>query len=319
MSGRTTVYTIGEALIDFIPERKGVRLKDVEGFKKAAGGAPANVACAVAKLGGRSSFIGMLGRDAFGDFLLETLEESGVGTDYVFRTGEALTTLAFVSLKEDGNRDFSFYRSPGADMLLSEEHVAGIAFGSGDILHYCSVDLIDAPVKGAHRRAVELATAAGGLISFDPNVRLPLWPSPEACRNAILEFLPLSHIVKISDEELAFITGIDGEEQALASLFTGAVQHVLYTKGAAGSVWVPRNGPAVEVPGVRVDALDTTGAGDAFIGAVLYRIQARRPGWAEWTPDTARELLAFANAAAALATTRPGAIASFPRLDEVRV
>ncbi|WP_438446455.1 carbohydrate kinase family protein [Gorillibacterium sp. sgz5001074] len=319
MSGASVIYTIGEALIDFIPDRKGVRLKEVDGFRKAAGGAPANVACAVAKLGGRSAFIGMLGRDAFGDFLLETLEEAGVDTRYTHRTGDALTTLAFVSLQEDGNRDFSFYRNPGADMLLSEEHVADIPFGPGDILHFCSVDLIDAPVKEAHRLAVRRMAEAGGTVSFDPNVRLPLWPSPEACRAAILEFLPFSHIVKVSDEELAFITGIeDDEERALASLFTGAVKQVLYTKGAAGSVWVSRDA-TVEVSGRQVEAVDTTGAGDAFVGAVLYRLRAAQGlGPEAWTPEQARELLAFANAAAALSTTRPGAIASFPGPDEVR-
>lgn len=313
----TTVYTIGEALIDFIPDRKGVALKNVEGFGRAAGGAPANVACAVSKLGGKSSFIGMLGQDAFGDFLLDTLTGAGVDTRFVFRTSEALTTLAFVSLKEDGNRDFSFYRNPGADMLLTEEQVADIPFGQEDILHYCSVDLIEAPVKQAHRRVIRSITEQGGTVSFDPNVRLPLWPNPEACRRAILEFLPLSHILKISDEELAFITGIADEEQALASLFTGNVRHVLYTRGAAGSTWVSRE-DKVSVPGAKADTVDTTGAGDAFIGAVLFQLQQRGLALQDWSRDTAREILAFANAAAALTTTRPGAIASFPRLDEVK-
>lgn len=312
----TTVYTIGEALIDFIPTRKGVQLKDVEGFEKAAGGAPANVACAVAKLGGRSSFIGMLGLDAFGDFLLETLERAGVETRYVFRTDKALTSLAFVSLKEDGNRDFSFYRNPGADMLLTEEQAAGITFGPGDILHYCSVDLIEAPVKYAHLKAIRSISEQGGIVSFDPNVRLPLWPSAEECRRAILEFIPLSHILKISDEELTFITGIEDEDEALASLFTGSVQHVLYTRGPAGSTWVSR-GDSVTVAGNKVNAIDTTGAGDAFIGAVLFQLQQRGLGLEDLDGSQARDILAFANAAAALTTTRKGAIASFPGLDEV--
>ncbi|MDF2924330.1 MAG: carbohydrate kinase [Paenibacillaceae bacterium] len=313
----STVYTIGEALIDFIPVRKGVPLKDVEGFGKAAGGAPANVACAVAKLGGNSSFIGMLGEDSFGDFLLETLEGAGVDTRYVFRTGAALTTLAFVSLKEDGNRDFSFYRNPGADMLLSEQDVAGIPFKAGDILHYCSVDLIEAPVKHAHRLSIRHASEAGGIISFDPNVRLPLWPNQEDCRQAIREFIPFSHILKISDEELEFITEIGDEEAALASLFTGRVEHILYTRGAAGATWVSRSGK-VHVAGSKVHAVDTTGAGDAFIGAVLFQLQHRRLSLADWTENTARDILTFANAAAAITTTRKGAISSFPSHGEVQ-
>lgn len=312
----TTIYTIGEALIDFIPTRKGVELKDVEGFEKAAGGAPANVACAVAKLGGSSAFIGMLGKDAFGDFLLDTLNHCGVNTSHVYRTDEAKTTLAFVSLKEDGNRDFSFYRNPGADMLLSEEQVSQVHFHPGDILHYCSVDLIEAPVKYAHLRAIRSITEQGGIVSFDPNVRLPLWSDPEKCRSTIREFIPMSHILKISDEELLFITGIEDEKEALTSLFTGAVRHILYTKGAAGSMWISQE-DTLAVPSLRVDAIDTTGAGDAFIGSVLYQIQSRGLALEDWSRQTAAELLSFANAAAGITTTRKGAIASFPGLAEI--
>lgn len=307
----SVVYSIGEALIDFIPTQKGVALKDVPGFEKAAGGAPANVACAVSKLGGRSSFIGMLGEDAFGDFLVETLKAEGVDTRYVFRTKEANTSLAFVSLKEDGNRDFSFYRNPGADMLLQEEHVAQVPFQPGDILHYCSVDLIEAPVKYAHKKAIQSITGQGGIISFDPNVRLPLWPSREECRRTILEFIPLSHILKISDEELAFITGIENEREAIASLFVGSVQYVIYTKGSAGSEWHSRQ-DSVAVPALKVQAVDTTGAGDAFIGSVLYQLQLRNISLNGWDAATAKEVLKFANAAAASTTLKKGAIASFP-------
>ncbi|QJC50940.1 carbohydrate kinase [Paenibacillus albicereus] len=309
------VFTIGEALIDWIPEQKGVGLKEVTAFSKAAGGAPANVACAVARLGGSSAFIGKLGEDAFGDFLVETMDEVGVDTTRVLRTGEANTAMAFVSLKEDGNREFSFYRSPSADMLLRPEEI-GDWFAAGDVLHFCSVDLIDAPVKEAHRAAIAKCREAGGIVSFDPNVRLPLWPSPEACRRAILEFLPLARIVKISDEELAFITGIEDEEEALSSLLTGEVEHVVYTRGPAGATWLSR-GFRADVLGHAVKAVDTTGAGDSFIGALLYGIHRRPDFRAGIDERAARELLAYANAAAAVTTTRPGAIAALPRPHEV--
>lgn len=310
-----TVFTIGEALIDWVPAQRGVELKQVESFTKAAGGAPANVACAVAVLGGSSAFIGKLGEDAFGDFLVETMSAVGVDTSRVLRTKEANTAMAFVSLGADGNRDFSFYRNPSADMLLRADEI-GSPFKSGDVLHFCSVDLIDAPVKDAHREAIRKCREAGGIVSFDPNVRLPLWPDPESCRRAILDFLPLAHLVKISDEELTFITGIQDEEEALQALFTGDVRHIIYTRGAAGAVWLSREF-RTEVAGHAVQAVDTTGAGDAFIGALLYGMH-RQPNFLEGISEHfAAALLAFANAAAAVTTTRPGAIAALPLPEEI--
>ncbi|OMF35885.1 carbohydrate kinase [Paenibacillus sp. FSL H8-0548] len=310
------LYTIGEALIDFIPDTRGIELKNVTGFTKEAGGAPANVACVVAKLGGSSAFIGKLGIDAFGDFLVETMQAIGVDTSHVFRTNETNTALAFVSLKADGDRDFSFYRNPSADMLLSEDEIDGEWFAAGDILHYCSVDLIEAPVKYAHLRAIEAMKAAGGMISFDPNVRLPLWADQEQCRQTILEFIPLSHLVKISSDELSFITGIENEKEAIASLFVGDVQAVVYTKGSEGAVW---HTPSYEVsvPGQKVIVKDTTGAGDAFIGALLYQLQIDKGTVEGLTAEHAKRIVAFANAAAALTTTRAGAISSLPELHEL--
>lgn len=312
-----TVYTIGEALIDFIPAETGVPLKAVGSFAKAAGGAPANVACTVAKLGGRSAFIGKLGEDAFGDFIVETLDRLGVDTRYVSRTAQANTALAFVSLQADGSRDFSFYRKPSADMLLEESDIDACPFATGDLLHFGSVDLIEAPVKYAHIKAIETMKSRGGLISFDPNVRLPLWNSAEECRRTILEFIPRSHMVKISDEELAFITGIEDEAEAIASLFAGDVAHVLYTRGPKGASWHTRTG-TVSVPGHAVQAVDTTGAGDSFIGALLYRLSLEAGTLRELDGGVMQQALSFANAAAALTTTRRGAIPSLPTLEEVR-
>lgn len=198
----STIYCIGEALIDFIPLEKGKALKDVEAFMKAPGGAPANVAAAVAKFGGSSALITKLGYDSFGDFLVEKLEEAGVNTDKILRTEEANTGLAFVSLREDGERDFSFYRKPSADLLLTEEEIEESWFESNDILHFCSVDLVESPMKRAHLKAIRAAKERGTIISFDPNVRLPLWDSPEECRSTIQKFIPLADIIKVSHEEL---------------------------------------------------------------------------------------------------------------------
>ena len=217
----TKLFSIGEVLIDFIPLQRGAALKDVVSFERAPGGAPANVAAAVAKYGHDASMITKLGKDAFGDFLVEQLEKAGVHTDKILRTDEANTGLAFVSLKDNGERDFSFYRNPSADLLFNEEEVKAEWFGQGDVLHFCSVDLVESPMKQAHIRAIHLMKEKGGLISFDPNVRLPLWDHPEDCRSAILEFLPLAHLVKISDEELEFITGISDVEDSHSISFYG--------------------------------------------------------------------------------------------------
>ena len=211
-----TLYAIGEMLIDFTAQETGVLERAVT-FRKNAGGAPANVAVCVAKLGKRANMITKLGRDAFGNFLVETLEREHVGTDYVFRTEEANTALAFVARDERGERTFSFYRNPSADMLLDGSEVERIPFERGDILHFCSVDLCDAPVRGAHRVAIERARAAGALVSFDPNLRYSLWKSGEELLATVREFLPLADIVKVSDEELVDITGIREEKAAALS------------------------------------------------------------------------------------------------------
>jgi fructokinase len=313
------LFSIGEVLIDFIPLQKGVALKDVLAFERAPGGAPANVAAAVAKYGQEAAMISKLGKDAFGDFLIEKLVEAGVETDKIYRTGEANTALAFVSLKENGERDFSFYRNPSADLLLSEEEVESTWFQAGDILHFCSVDLVESPMKQAHKKAIAAVSAAGGLISFDPNVRLPLWEDPEDCRNAILELLPSADIIKVSDEELEFITGIKEESEAIQSLFVGNVKVVVYTKGAAGAESILRN-QKFESSGYAVEAVDTTGAGDAFIGGFLYQLlelNANPENIEGVLRDHQSSILQFANASGALTTTGKGAISALPSKREV--
>ena len=313
------VISIGEALIDFIPNQKVCELKDVISFERVAGGAPANVSAVVAKLGGKSNFISKLGKDAFGDYIIETLKEANVNTDYVLRTDKANTGLAFVSLKEDGNRDFSFYRNPSADMLLSAEEICVEDFNEKDILHFCSVSLIDAPIKEAHRRAIEIAKEKGCLISFDPNVRLPLWKNPEDCRKAILEFLPLSNIVKISDEELEFITGIKDEKEALDFLLTGDVKVIIYTKGTNGAEFITKE-RVIFSPSFKVSAQDTTGAGDSFIGSLLYQVaegEYSLEQLVDLSEEKVQEILTFSNATAALTVCKKGAIGALPLKEEV--
>lgn len=313
------VISIGEALIDFIPNKKGCELKDVVGFERVVGGAPANVSAVVAKLGGKSSFISKLGKDAFGDHIIEILKKVNVNTDYISRTDKANTGLAFVSLKEDGNRDFSFYRNPSADMLLEESEVKREWFKECHSLHFCSVDLIESPMKYAHKKAIEFALENNSIISFDPNVRLPLWDSKESCRDAILEFLHLAHIVKISDEELEFITGYDSMENAKSVLFNGNVKLVLFTKGKDGAEAYTRD-KVVKISGDVVEAIDTTGAGDSFIGSFLFKLLKDDVNLEQLNNislEKLKEYLTFSNYYAAYSTTKKGAISSYATLDEI--
>ncbi|MGE8079958.1 carbohydrate kinase family protein [Peribacillus loiseleuriae] len=314
-----SLYSIGEVLIDFIPLQKGLALKDVVSFERAPGGAPANVAATVAKLGGVAYMISKVGDDAFGDFLRNQLEEAGVKTDKLLTTKEANTGLAFVSLREDGERDFSFYRKPSADLLFSESEVEEDWFSEGDILHFCSVDLVESPMKYAHKKAIKQAQAKGSLISFDPNVRLPLWDRPETCREAIREFIPMADVIKISDEELSFITGFEDEKEAISSLFTGHVKMVIYTKGAAGATLYGRDFSYTS-KGYSVNVQDTTGAGDAFIGAFLHLLLESGISSSqleEFARKHHEELLTFSNACGALTTTGKGAIGSLPTKKQI--
>ncbi|KEK21750.1 carbohydrate kinase family protein [Bacillus gaemokensis] len=314
-----SLYAIGEVLIDFIPIQKGKALKDVIEFQRVPGGAPANVAAAVAKYGGKSCMLTKLGIDAFGDFLLEQLQDVGVNISKIIRTNEANTGLAFVSLREDGERDFSFYRNPSADLLLRENEIDERWFEKGDILHFCSVDLVESPMKYAHLKAVYAAKARGGIISFDPNVRLPLWKHAEDCRKTILEFIPRAHIVKISDEELTFITGISDMEKAIESLFIGDVKAVIYTKGVQGAELYMKD-KQYQSNGYLVVVQDTTGAGDAFIGGFLYKLlekNVRQQNIEEILHMHWQEILTFANASGALTTTGKGAISSIPIKEDI--
>ncbi len=310
------VVAIGEMLIDFIPVEKGLALKDVDQFIKAPGGAPANVAACVAILGGHSEFIGQVGNDAFGAFLIETLETIGVETNHILKSNEANTALAFVSLKADGERDFSFYRNPSADMLFSKEQLHEDWLGK-DILHFCSVSLIDAPIKYTHQKAIRIIKENGGIISFDPNVRLSLWDNSDRCRETILKFVPLADLIKISDEELEFITGIKDVNKAIQSLFVGDVKAVIYTQGAKGATFYSRE-YIVHSQGQIVEVVDTTGAGDAFIGGFLYSLTQLDKKIEDLTEKEIKEILQFANIVGALTTTKKGGISALPSLLDIK-
>lgn len=311
-------FTIGELLIDFTPLTEGSSLANIGSFQKNAGGAPANVAAAVSILGGQSALLSQVGADGFGTFLIETLRNAGVETQYISQSTEGQTSLAFVALSEDGQRDFSFYRNNAADLLYCSDQLPLDDIQQGDVIHFCSVNLVESPMKEAHKTLLAAALEKDCLISFDPNVRLPLWQDAQACLDAILEFIPLAHIMKISDEELGFITGIKDKELAIQSLFIGNVQVVLYTLGANGAELYTKTKHDV-VERFAVQTLDTTGAGDAFIGAFLYQLmlyEVSAHSLQVFCENNSDILLQFANTFAARSTQFPGAIASYHTLQE---
>lgn len=304
------VYCIGELLIDFMPSQSGVGLKSVTHFEKAPGGAPANVAATVSLLGGESQFIGQVGKDAFGHYLVDVLKQAGVNTQTLLQTDKALTALAFVSLNETGEREFSFYRNPSADMLLQYDDLPKLTFNK-DILHFCSVSLIDSPIKDTHIRLIEQIKKHEGIVSFDPNLRFSLWNDLNLLRNTVNAFIPLCDILKISDEELTFITQKTDINEAIASLFVGDVKVILYSQGKAGAT-VYLKEEQYDYPGYSVEVVDTTGAGDAFIGAVLYQIQQKGLPFNAFKEEDWKAILSFANAVGALVTTQKGAIPAIP-------
>lgn len=316
------IICFGEALIDFVPTVSGLPLSEVEQFKRAAGGAPANVAVAIARLGGDSHFAGKVGDDAFGHHLEAVLKENRVKTDYLLFTNEAKTALAFVSLRADGERDFLFYREPSADMLISAEEMKPEWFKDAGIFHYGSITLTWPDSKGATLWGTELAQQSGVLLSFDPNLRFSLWPSPEAAREEIVPLLPTADILKVSDEELFFLTQTDNEDQTVKRLLDLGISLILVTKGNDGcSYYTPKLSGIVPV--VPVQSVDTTGAGDAFVGGFLYQVaslditKGNLDSLTE-SRETLESVLQFANACGAITTTGRGAIPSLPTLNQIK-
>lgn len=308
------VIAHGELLIDFVPTVSGVTLIEAPAFVKAPGGAPANVAVGLARLGVPSGFMGQIGDDAFGHFLVRTLHENGVEISNLKFSKEARTALAFVSLKADGERDFMFYRHPSADMLYRPEDVNADYVRRAKIFHYGSISLIGEPSRSATLQAVKIARAAGAAVSYDPNLRLPLWPTPEAARAGIMLGWPLAHLIKVSEEELAFLSGKDDIAKGACSLWHEALRLLIVTRGKEGCAYfTAKFSGAVEA--FAVEAVDTTGAGDAFVAGLLKGL-LDSPNATDDEPQL-RAICRYANAVGALTTTRRGAIPALPTAEQV--
>ncbi len=309
------VITLGELLIDFVPTVSGVTLVEAPAFKKAPGGAPANVAAGLAKLGVSSAFLGKVGDDAFGRFLKGTLDEVGVDTSGLVFSQEARTALAFVSLRADGEREFMFYRHPSADMLYTPEEVATDLIASAKIFHFGSISLITEPSRSATLAAINAAHANGLLVSYDPNLRLALWPDAGAARAGMLSVWRLADLIKVSEEELVFLTGLAGMDEAVEQLWHDRLQLLVVTLGKGGCRYYTKNYRGT-VPGFTVEAVDTTGAGDGFVAGLLFGLLNHPDDWQEETQ--LREICRLANAVGALTTTRRGAIPALPTLGQVQ-
>ena len=312
----TPVLCLGEALVDMVPTRSGVGLAEAETFVKAAGGAPANVAVGLARLGVSSGFIGCVGDDPFGRFLADTLASEGVSTAGLRVTKEAPTALAVVSLGADGDRDFVFYGHPAAHTKLMPADIDEATIREAAILHFGSVSLIAEPARAATLHAVDLAHRHGVLVSFDPNLRLPLWSDAGAAREGVALGLSRANVVKLAEDEVRFLQGDSCDLiEAARALWHPALELMAVTRGSRGCLWLDSIEDGEE-PGFAIDAVDTTGAGDAFTAALLAGLVAYRDLDVLDRAMLAR-IVRFACAAGALATTKRGAIPALPDREAV--
>jgi fructokinase len=310
----TDVLCFGDLLIDFVPTTSGLPLAEVETFRRAPGGAAANVAVGLAKLGKKSALMGKVGDDVFGHLLADTLRYEGVDTAPLRFDARARTALAFVSLKADGERDFLFYRHPSADMLFVRDEVDIAAIEAANVFHFDSISMAAEGPRETVLFAAETACARRKLVSFDVNLRLPLWSSSEAARAGIRTALERATIVKLSDDELDFMTGSRDVASLRRELWHDGLALMVLSVGKAGSILLTRSAQLV-VPSFDVTAVDTTGAGDGFVAGLLAGLMndLDRLDDSAFLYAAAR----FANAVGALTTTARGAIPALPTRNQV--
>ncbi|HEX7104317.1 MAG TPA: PfkB family carbohydrate kinase [Nitrolancea sp.] len=335
--GKIDVVTCGELLIDFVALDVGVSLAKATRFERAAGGAPANVAVGLTRFDRTAGFLGQVGDDVFGQVLVETLRTEGVQVDGLRLSQEARTALAFVSLEADGEREFMFYRHPSADMLWKATEADLAIAANCRVFHHGSISLISEPGRTSTLTAIDAAKAGGALISFDPNLRPSLWPSEEIMRRTVRQAIRRADIVKMSDDELEILADCFDDDDDSPNYLQGAeeiwhddLQLLIVTCGPDGCHWFNADDSGF-VPGFSVEALDTTGAGDAFMAGLLTGLLEHdlefEPTIGEFVRalDNDEELerpvlvhaLRLANAAGALTVTRRGAIPALPTRAEI--
>jgi fructokinase len=309
---KTGVITLGEALIDFTPLDK----ENLD-FRKNPGGAPANVAVALSRLGVKTTMIAKVGDDVLGRFLQQKLQSENVNVDNFILTEEAKTAITFVTLTESGERSFDFYIEPSADRFLRESEIDQTIFTANKIYHFGSISLINEPARSATKKGIELAQKNGMLISYDPNLREMLWNSLADAKKTILSVMDQIDILKVSAEELEFLTG-ESKIESGANILTQKYQIpvIFITDGSQGAYYYYQSelGFVASYP---AEAVDTTGAGDAFMSAVLYCFNKAQLSLDQLNKSFLRDTLKFANYSGSLAVAVSGAMSALPMLAEV--
>ncbi len=308
------VIALGELLIDFATQDT-----DSSGYplmKANPGGAPANYLAALTKYGAKTALLGKVGKDTFGGLLVNTLDQAGIGTEGLVQDDSVFTTLAFVTFDAHGDRSFSFARKPGADTQLKWEEIDTAMLEQSKVFHFGTLSLTDEPVRSTTQKAIAAAKELGKLISFDPNLRLPLWNTPEAAKEQILWGLEQADVVKISDEEVEFLWNCTPEEGARILLEDYNVALAMVTLGPKGCLICNKTASCV-VSCPTVKAIDTTGAGDIFGGSAMSRILRFEKPVDALTQEELRSIASFACAAASLSTEQLGGIPSIPEEETV--
>ena len=301
MEKEVDIVALGELLIDFTEAGKSSSGKKL--FEQNPGGAPANLLTVAAHMGYQTEFIGKVGADMHGDFLKKTLEEEGIGTRYLIQDESFFTTLAFVEIAENGERHFSFSRKPGADTQLRAEELNQQLLENCKIFHFGALSLTNEPSRTATIEAVKGAKAAGVLISYDPNYRESLWFDKQTAVSQMKSMIPYADIMKVSDEELVLLTGVEDYNKAVTQLLELGPKLVAVTLGSDG-VLLAREYKREKVEGFKVNAIDTTGAGDSFWGGFLSEYLKQEKSLEEFTWEEIKNCAVYGNATAALCVQR---------------
>jgi len=309
-----SVTGLGEILIDFTPA--GLSPAGNVMFERNPGGGPANLLAAVARLGGKGAFIGKVGNDQFGEYLKNVLVENGIEASGLRFSKSVNTTLAFVHLDEKGERSFSFYRNPGADLMLDERDLDFKLIENSKILHFSSLSLSDEPARSATKSAIEYAKKHNKIISFDPNWRPPLWKSEAEAKKQMKYGVENTDILKISEVEMEFITGERDLDIGSKILYETGVKLVVVTLGSQGCYYRSKAGTG-RLPAYKTKVVDTTGAGDAFLGGLLYNISKMDVRPDQLTKEQLEKIIDFSNAVGALCVTKRGGMPAMPSLQEV--
>lgn len=313
MEKKYDVIALGELLIDFTMNGQSEQGNNL--FEACPGGAPCNVLALLNKMGKKTAFVGKVGKDQFGTLLRNTISEAGIDASHLVTDEEVNTTLAFVHTFPDGDREFSFYRNPGADMMLHEDEVDEEFVKDTRIFHFGTLSMTHDGVRAATKKAVSAAKEGGCLISFDPNLREPLWSSLDLAKEQMEYGFSMCDILKISDNEIQFVSGKEDYDEGIAYLQEKYnIPLILLTMGKDGSRAYYK-GMRVERPGFSVKTIETTGAGDTFGGSSLTYLLEH--DFDSLTEEQLGEMLTFANGAAAIVTTKKGAIKAMPKREEV--